>query len=401
MKKLLYLITQSELGGAQRYIVDLAKNLKNEYEISVGFGEQGEKGELDELLKRAGIKYYIIPHLKRPISPLSDLRALFKIIKLIKEIKPQIIHLNSSKISILGSLACWLLKFRVSSFKFQIVYTAHGWVFNEPMARWRKIFYRLAEKYTARLKDKIICINKLDYQVAKNELKIDEKKLSVIYHGLEFGQYKFLPREEARQKLFSQIKSAQAPSQDEIIIGSLGNLYATKGYYYFIKAMHYLIIDYQLPLTAVIIGEGPERKELEKWIKKFHPMDYDPADGRIKNKIILAGRVAEAAELLPAFDFYVSTSLKEGFPYSILEAMAAGLPVIATRVGGIPDMINDGQNGLLIEAKNSKPLAKKIFELYNNPGLREEISQRAKHDAVGRFKFSKMLEETKKVYGNQ
>ncbi|MFH0923895.1 MAG: glycosyltransferase, partial [Candidatus Falkowbacteria bacterium] len=91
-KTILYLVTQSELGGVQRYIFDLAENLKTEFNVSVAFGEQGEKGELAKKLKIAEITYYTIPHLKRAISPINDLKALFEIIKLIKKIKPNIIH---------------------------------------------------------------------------------------------------------------------------------------------------------------------------------------------------------------------------------------------------------------------------------------------------------------------
>ena len=117
-KTILYLITQSELGGAQRYVLDLANNLQGEFNITVAFGKQDTNGELAEKLKIAGINNYNIPHLKRAISPIDDFLALVEIIKLIKKIKPNIIHLNSSKISILGSIASLIIKFQVSSFKF-------------------------------------------------------------------------------------------------------------------------------------------------------------------------------------------------------------------------------------------------------------------------------------------
>lgn len=412
MKKILYLVTQSELGGAQRYILDLAKNLKHQYEISVAFGEpafwnlnnnerrgeQGEKGDIAPELKRAGIKYFVLPHLKRAISPLSDLLAFFEIKKLIKKIRPDIIHLNSSKISILGSLACHLHNLTAKSYKLKTIYTAHGWVFKEPLPAWKKAFYFWAEKWTAKFKDKIICINKLDYQIAKNELKIKEGKLSVIYHGLDIKSYNFLSKEEAKRKIFSLIPNAELPPADTFLVGTIANLYPTKGLAYLIKALHILIIDYRLPITALIIGEGPERKRLEKLIRKFHPIDYNYKDGTVKNKIILTGRVPVAAELLPALDVYVSTSLKEGFPYSILEAMAAELPITATSVGGIPDMITDGQNGYLVYPKSTRTLARKIVKLIKDPGLRQKLGRRAKHDAIHRFTFVKMLEETKRVY---
>jgi glycosyltransferase involved in cell wall biosynthesis len=397
-KKILYIITQSELGGAQRYVLDLAKNLKNEYDIAVAFGEQGAQGEMAKYLEKAGITYFVIPQLKRNLSPFYDVLAYFKIKKLIFDLKPNIIHLSSSKVSILGSLATHCAKKSKKMGNPLLVYTAHGWVFNEPMGFLKKKLYFWAEKWTAKYKDEVICINKQDLEQGEKLLNIEPRKLSLIYHGIDIKQYQYYSREEAKKKLFSLIENAHVPDEKTILVGSIGNLYATKGYYYLIKAMHYLIIDYGFPITAIVIGEGPEREDLEARIIKFHPMDYNAMDGNVSQKIILAGRIPNAAEILPAFDFYVSTSLKEGFPYTILEAMGAGLPVVATRVGGIPDMITDQVNGLLIDPQNSKTLAAKIAELINDPAKKQRLAAQAQHDANHLFKFNKMMEQTKKVY---
>ncbi len=398
MKKILYLITQSELGGAQRYVFDLAKGLKNEYEIAVAFGEPHEKGGLAKMLDAAGIKYYTLPRLKRAISPLNDVRAIFEIKKLIKTLQPGVIHLNSSKISILGSLASILFKIQNSKFKINVVYTVHGWVFNEPLAGWKKKFYFYAEKLTARYKDKIICIDTLDYGIAKDELKIPEKKLALIHHGLNLSETNFLPREQARNSIGAKLR--QNLTENTILIGSIGNLYATKGYEYLIGALESL----KMPFQAVIIGEGPEKNKLKIQSDSVncHPRESgDPeinSELKVNDKLIFAGRIDNAAELLPAFDIYVCSSVKEGFPYSILEAMAAGLPIIATEVGGIPDMITDQENGLLCEAKNSNQLAGKITSLASDPVLRQKIAERAKQDLVKRFSFPKMISDTKSAY---
>ena len=379
MKKILYLITQSELGGAQRYIFDLARGLKNEYEISVAFGEPGDQGELAKMLDAAGIKYYTLPHLKRAISPTNDIKAIFEIRKLIKDIQPDILHLNSSKISILGSIAARISKLKTENFNLKTIYTVHGWVFNEPLSTWKKIFYFYAEKWTARWKDKIICIDKLDYGIARDLLEIPENKLTLIHHGLDLSRYNFLSRDEARKLIGAKL--GQILPSGVILIGSIGNLYPTKGYKYFIQALGQL----KTPCRAVIIGEGFERTHLEKLI----------GDNK---QINLAGRIDNAAELLPALDIYVCSSVKEGFPYSILEAMAAGLPIVSTNVGGIPDMIIDEENGLLCEPKNSEKLAEKITALINNDELKQKIALRAGSDVAKQFTLDKMLEQTKTIY---
>jgi glycosyltransferase involved in cell wall biosynthesis len=404
MKKILYLITQSELGGAQRYILDLARALKGEYEITVAFGAPSpwnlnhketkgkpfEQGELATRLAEENIPFHILPHVVRTISPLADIRAIFEIAKLIKKIRPDIVHLNSSKISILGSLACFFIKLSAKSYQLKAIYTVHGWVFNEPQARWKNALYKFCEKFTARFKDKIVCIDKLDYGIALEDLKLPDNKLSIIYHGLDLNRYNFRPREEARKALAASLPAASLPA-DSIIIGSIGNLYATKGFEYFIEAMEKVVSGSSLPIKAVIIGEGPEREELQKLISKKETL---------KGKIFLSGGITNAAELLPAFDYYLNTSVKEGFPYSILEAMAAGLPIVASEVGGIPDMITDRENGLLVAPKNSEAIATRLLNLMSDEDLRQALIEQAIYDARNRFTLGYMIEETKKLYSS-
>ncbi len=393
-KKVLYLITQSELGGAQRYILDLARNLKIDYEVSVAFGEQGEDGELAKELKLNKISYFSLSHLKRNISPFHDLLAIYQIRKLIKKIQPDIIHLNSTKISILGS---WALK----NFKPKplIVYTAHGWVFNEPMNALKKKLYTWLEKSTANIKDKIICISKLDKTIAKEILEIPEQKLPIIYHGLDLSRYNFLEKNIARERLWSELEAGTKPiEKNTILIGSIGNLYATKDFGTLIKAINYLLIDHNIEAKAIIIGEGPEREKLEAKIGDFNAVAFRAGEENTDNKIILAGRISNAANYIKAFDYYVCSSVKEGFPYTLLETMAARVPIIATRVGGIPDLIADNHNGMLTQPGDARLIAKKIVELAKNQFLRERIIQTATYDMEHIFSFNKMVSETRRVY---
>ena len=403
-KNILYLITRAELGGAQRYVLDLANNLQGEFNITVAFGKQDTNGELAEKLKIAGINNYNIPHLKRAISPIDDFLALVEIIKLIKKIKPNIIHLNSSKISILGSIASLIIKFQVSSFKFQVVYTVHGWVFNEPLPRWLKLFYFWAEKITALFKNKIICVSEFDRQIALTKKIAAALKLITIHNGL--APIEFYSKEEARQRIHSVIPASEPESSvqhheqvsglrvkpamtSNLLIGSTGNLYKTKGFEHFIKASK-IISEQKISATFIIIGEGEERKKLETLIRQ----------NNLANDFILTGRINEAAKLLPAFDIYVCSSVKEGLSYTIVEAMQAGLPIVATNVGGNSELIEDNITGLLAEAGNPESLAQKIIELIKNPALKNKLGQQAKLKAREEFGLEKMVEETKKAYSS-
>jgi len=389
-KTILYLITQSELGGAQRYCFDLATDLQTEYNIIIASGSRGRKGEIAKKLKQTNIKYYPIPRLKRVISPVQDFLALIQIIKLIKKIKPDIIHLNSSKISILGSLAAFISKLLIVNCpplppqrdwrgrsKLLIIYTAHGWVFNEPLLFYKKAFYKYAEKFTAIFKDKIICVSEFDYKTALAQNICPSRKLVTIHNGI--APIEFLPRQEAREKL-------NLP-ENQFIIGSIGNLYKTKGFKYLIEATKKLT-DEGIEIATVIIGEGQERKNLTELIKKH----------KLENNVILAGRIYNAAELLSAFDAYVCSSVKEGLSYTIIETMLNGLPIIATRVGGNPELIEDGETGFLIDPQDSLALANKIKEIMNNPSLQQDLSTKARIKAQEKFNLEKMVRETKEVY---
>ena len=410
MKKILYFITQSEFGGAQKYVFDLAYDLKSDFEVMVALGEQGDGGELAGRLSDCGIKYHTISHLKRSISPLDELLALTEIIKLIIKLKPDIIHLNSSKISILGSLAGYFAGLQIGK-QPKIIYTVHGWVFNEPLPSWLKLFYFWAEKFTAVFKDKIICVARTDYDKALKEKIAPVKKLIMIHHGIE--PIKFLSRKHARQTLFKKVSAkgaapaiaseavgrGPASGGDNLVIGTIGNLYRTKGFEYFIQAAEILINKHKLParqslavavrpITFFIIGAGDQRKMLEKLIELY----------QLKDNFILTGRVKDAAQLLNAFDIFVCSSVKEGFPYNILEAMTAGLPIISTKVGGIPEMIIDKKNGLLVEPAKPAELAEKIKRLVNDRSLGRQLGQQARLDVMEKFNLDKMIKATKKIY---
>lgn len=377
-KKILYLITQSELGGAQRYIFDLANNLKNEFDICVALGEQGETGELAKQLKIAEIKYFVLPHLKRSISLINDWKALGEIKKLIQDLQPDIVHLNSSKISILGSFALLISKFKIQSSKFKVIYTAHGWVFNEPLSFCQKLFYKLAEKFTSGTKDKIICVSEYDRQIALKYKIALESKLITIHNGIE--PINFLTGHAARS--FSDGQN--------MVVGTIGNLYKTKGFKYLIEAANILINKEKLPFSFFIVGEGEERKNLETLITKLD----------LAGKVLLPGRMLGAAKILLSFDIYACSSVKEGLSYTILEAMAAGLPIVATSVGGNSELIENNISGLLASAQDSEALAEKIKILFKDELQRKNLGEEAKNRLNEKFSLKDMIEKTREVYNS-
>jgi glycosyltransferase involved in cell wall biosynthesis len=389
MKKILYLVTQSDFGGAQKYIYDLATNISKNYAILVAGGEQCYQGELAKKLIAAGICYHKLSHLKRAISPRHDFLAFWQIVKLIKKERPDIIHLNSSKISILGSLAVAYWSLVIGHWSFKVVYTVHGWVFSENLSPGKKYFYKILEKFTAKFKNKIICLSEFEKQnTIKNKIAPAEK-ISVIYNGI--APIDFLPRLEARKKL-SEFTNTVI-SDETILIGSIGNLYKNKGYEYLIKNMRDLSLKtYDLKLT--IIGSGPELQNLKSEITRLPARRENQ---KSDYKIFLTGAIPNAAQFLPAFDVYVCSSVKEGLPYTVLEAMQAGLPIVSTNVGAIPEIITDGDSGLLVEPKNPEALAEKIKYFIDNPKIAKQLGENAK-EKMKKFSLEQMIKQTEELY---
>ena len=360
MKKILFLVTQSEYGGAQRYVFETARGLnKTRYSISVAAGE-GD-GELFKKLQSANIETIQLKEMKRIPWPWQITKALWEISDLLKKEKPDVLFLCSTTAGLLGSVAGQIVRGQTS-----IIYRIGGWAFQDP----RPLFFNWvifwAEKITARFKDIIIVNSEYDWRIATKRKIISPEKIFKIYNGLDLNSLDFLSRQEARSKLNL--------NQSAKIVGTVANFYKTKGLQYLIEAAHKMGKT-NPQLIFVIIGEGRLRPEIESLIKKYG----------LKSKVVLAGRIPDAYKYLKAFDIFVLPSLKEGFPWIILEAAAARLPIIATEIGALPEIL---EKECLVKPKDSKKLAQKISWVLEHPvkaGLKKD------------FTSQKMVAETEEV----
>lgn len=376
MKKVLFVITQSEFGGAQRFLDTLVTYLsKDKYEILIAIGVEGDD-KLVESLKKKGIAVTKVRHLVRNPHPYHDLLAIAELRQLVKTYKPETLFLCSSKAGTLGSIAA---NFPSKLAGVKVIYRIGGWTFNDPWPQWKRWAWKEIEKRTAKYKDIIIVNNKYDYDQAKKLDIIPRQSLELIHNGLDLSELNFLGREEARAKLLQTTG---------LLIGCIANFYPAKGLNHLIEAIHILNTKYSL-LNAklVVIGGGELRPKLESLIAKY----------KLRDIVFLAGRLDGARRHLKAFDVYVQPSVKEGFPWAVLEALAAGLPVLATKVGAVPEIIQDGQNGLLVEPGNSLQLAVKIKELLDNPELRQTLGGNATKTASEKFSITKMVSQIEAV----
>ena len=188
-RQLLYLVTLSEWGGAQKYIFDLAANFSHQgYVVSVALGGS-QNSPLIQKLAKLNIQVYYLKNLQRSVNLYRDWLAFWDIVKLYKKIKPDIIHLNSSKAGSLGAIAAQCCKVK------KIIYTVHGLVLNEPLSAAKKAFYWLAEWLSAKFKTHLICVSEFDKQsLLKNKIT-PAKKITVIHNGIDLNNLKFFTQQ--------------------------------------------------------------------------------------------------------------------------------------------------------------------------------------------------------------
>lgn len=309
-KKILFVITKSNWGGAQRYVFDLATNLpKSQFEVKVYFGGTGEKdasyGVLAANLSIKGVRGEHLKGFMRDVSISRDYLMFKQLTNLFKEEKPDIVHLNSSKAGGLGALAA-----RWAGVK-NIIFTVHGWPFLEDRPIIIKGLIWLASWLTALFCHKVICISEFDLQIAKRMPFISGKAVR-IYNGIgpiEFGSGK-------------KIRSAFPVGVH--ITGTIGELTHNKNQIALIEQARN-----EPSMYVAIVGAGEDIVMLDEKIKEYG----------LENRVKLFGFVP-VGEALRGFDTFALPSLKEGLPYVLIEAKAAGLLIIANRVGGVGEILD-------------------------------------------------------------
>jgi len=302
--KVLFLITKANWGGAQRYVFDLATNIpKEKFEPVVAYGE---KGKLAEDLTTAGVRTLQLPSLGRNVAVISDIKSFFEILRLLRMERPDVLHLNSSKAAALGALAG-----RIAGTK-RIVFTVHGWPFREDRDILSRSVIWSVSWFTALLSTDVICVSEFDLRQAKRMPLIGRKAVR-IYNGIDLHM-QFGSGEVIRSAFPVGAK----------ITGTVGELTKNKNQQLLIGRARN-----DLTMYVAIVGDGEDRATLGSLVQRYG----------LGERVKFFGFVP-AAEVLKGFDLFMLPSLKEGLPYVLIEARLAGLPIAATGVGGVPEILN-------------------------------------------------------------
>ena len=386
--KVLYIITKSNWGGAQRHVFDLALAAKNKgFETVVALGGTGI---LRTRLSEVGIRTLPIGSLTRDLNVAKDASSFKDIWNIVTSENPDIIHLHSPKAGGVGAFAGRL--FKIKSGKkgnaIKVIYTAHGWAWTENRPLYQKATIALFSWLTMILCTDIITLSEKETAQAKRFPWVREKIVRIplgIISPVFYGHKNAL--DVIEKKIFSD--KEHLSFEKRLVIGTISELHPNKGLIYLIEAAKELKIKYPT-LAIVIIGDGELRPTLEKLIASYELTDT----------VYLAGYIDQASQYLKAFSIFTLTSLKEGLPYAIFEAAYAGLPVVASAVGGIPELITDMTSGILIQPKKPAEIAYALSFLLDPA---HKVEQRSYAEALRKhieteFTIDKMRDSTFALY---
>lgn len=385
--KVLILITKSNWGGAQRHVYDLATNLDPKtYSVEV---LTGSPGPLVDALTSVGIPAEGNLSVGRDVSIFKDIGAFFELTALLREKKPDVLHVHSSKIGGLGALAGRLMKVP------HIVFTSHGWAFNEERTFISKLVLRFSYWIIIWLSHVTITVSDATKQQV-DYWPFVGKKIRTIHNGVRpeavFSKANARHELSKMSPVLAQALSS-SPLRNTILIGSVGELHPIKGFEYALEGIQMLIQKYKHGGSAkkiiyVLCGEGEHRLVLENKIKELNLTD----------SVFLLGHVKNASHYLKAFDIFLVPSLSEGLPYIVLEAGLSTLPTVATAVGGITEVIDDMQSGILIQSRKSREITHALDFFIAHKKTQKEYSEVFHKKVSSEFSIEDMVHETIKIY---
>lgn len=354
--KILRIIARLNVGGPAIHAILLTRALNNERFESIlvtGRVSEAEK-DMIYLAKEKGVRPVIIPELGRQISPIKDVLALCKIFMLIKREKPDIVHTHTAKAGALGRAAAVLAGVPVR------IHTFHGHIFESYFNKFYIAVFLLIERILALFTKFIVVVSQAQKKEIGERYKITgPEKIRVIPLGLELEQF-FLAGGCA-----GKLRGELGLGEGVIIVGIVGRLVPVKNHKMFLDAANMLtgLLEGQFRVKYLIVGDGEERTSLEEYAKKLG----------LGNDTVFFGWREDMAGIYSDLDIVGLTSFNEGTPVALIEALAAGRPVVATDVGGVADVVKEGVNGYLVASGDARAFALRLADLVKDPGKRSEF----------------------------
>lgn len=374
--KVIHIITKLAIGGAQETVLMTVENLnKNAFDSVLISGiEVDDEGSLLDLVRRKKIPFSPNKYLVRAINPLKDLYCFWTLRNFISHQQGYIVHTHSSKAGIVGRFAAYLAGSRI------VIHTVHGWNFYQRRSTWGKILARVIERIVAKFTAKLICVSKEDV-ISGLKNRIGEKeKYQVIRSGFKIDDF----RKTTDKK--DNIKIELDLPLEKKIVGTVGRLAYPKEPEDFIQIAQ-LISRRRDDTIFVHAGGGVQRNAIERMIQEL-------GLGRM---VFLLGPRKDIEKIFSIFDVFLLTSVWEGLPIVIPQAIASGVPVVSTDVGGIREIIKHGKGGFLTKPGNIHDLAFFVEKLLDDEELRSRFVTYS-DKIVNEFTHKRMIEDIENLY---
>jgi glycosyltransferase involved in cell wall biosynthesis len=355
------MITRGDaVGGASVHVRDLAREMRARgHEALVLIGSTGP---VTDELTRAGVPFRVLPHLRRLIAPWSDARALWEAVSALRDFRPQLVSAHTAK-------AGWIARAAAAALKIPAIYTPHGLSVGSRSKPARRVVARIAERAAGRWGCEVVCVSESERQLALRNRVAPDSRLHVIYNGVHDVAPGLRAHPGAAPCRIVSVARFDEPKDHRTLLAAMSRLPD---------------LEWEMELA----GTGP-------WIEPCR---------RLAGKLGIGGRVRflgyhpDPAQVLALAGLFVLSSHSEALPRSVLEAMRAGLPVVASRVGGLPEMVTNGVNGILVPEADAGALAAAIRRLVLDRPAREALGRAGRDDYEARFRFEFMVEKTMALY---
>ena len=384
---MLHLITRLDRGGsAENTLLTVIGLDSKRYRVMLASGSSSEShmtpDEAASLARRldaaraAGVELVVIPSLVRRLSPWRDVAALLAIMRLIRRFRPRVMHTHTSKAGALGRVAARLCNVPV------VVHTPHGHIFYGYYGRVMSACFAAVERWLGRMTDALIALTETGRQEYVERRIAPIERLHAIHSGIDLAAY-------GRDRATSAVarKALGLPARGPVI-GVLGRLVPVKGHGYLVEAWPAILKEFPSALL-LFVGEGPQRE----------PLAARAASLGVANHVRMVGAQFDLPGYVAACDVIVQPSLNEGMGRTVLEALVMGKPVIASRVGGLPDLIEHGRNGLLVPPASPSALAHAVCSLLWDPVRLRRMSGAARRSVGHRLSAQAMVEAIDRLYG--
>ena len=349
----MYCITSSSWGGAQLHVLELCRDqVRRGNDVCFVVGNEGPL--LDKIKEIKKIRIFLLPSLKRKVSPFSDFKSVFALRRLIKKEKPDILHLHSSKAGTIGRLAAVALREKT-----KVIFTVHGWAFTDGVpSKSKRCVYRFVEKLVSPLTTLFICVSNYDKKIGiRDKVLTKQSKVVVVHNGSPEPPKKYVNFSVHNPVRLVMIARFSSQKNQRMLINAMSNL------------------NKEL-WNLTFVGDGETLNQCKELVKKLN----------LNSNINFVGFKDDISQYLIENDVYILTSFYEGLPISIIEAMSYGLPVVASNVGGNSELVKSEVNGYLINSQNE--LENVISRFIASPKKIREMGEKS----LERFKSALTLD---------